>query len=562
MNKNDLTKYIDYLFKAALYKTNSIPEAEDLAQDTLLAALVHLDGGKDIENPKSWLLTVLNRRFNDSLRRKYRKPTVSMDIIIDLPYEADISEEIEKSDDTNKIRRCVSMLTEKYREVIVRYYMKGQSVKKIAADLGIPENTVKTRLSTGRKYMGKEFEVNNNIKKQSYEPENLWIGCSGKPGLNNEPDSIVGKDKIKMNLLLLAYEKPLEITELANAIGIPTAYVEPIVGELLEGGLMQRVSNKVFTDFVIYDEKDRYNNTEDQLGFAEENYKAIWETVEKGLNELRNEEYYQRQRRSAQLKLESFFAVNTLSQMTRQITNLISGTDETKQYDYPRRPNGGEWIALGNRYPLDYDYSKQPYREYGMNGIWGNGIFDYLDLHFLSLDDFDCELGRPFSLYDAIGKDDVVKMLYAVYTDNKDAFSCIDKLCIDKIDDFTALHYLSKDKDGALVCEVPVITNKERCAHFDMCVRYAAELAEKFRDKMKTLYKNPVKIPEHVRSFAEWEKYNYCVFAVPMAVILKAKEAGIFLKGEETPVPAVYMVIEKEHNWSKMTMKGSKLKFE
>jgi len=79
MNKNELTEYADYLLKTAMYKVNNIEDAEDLAQETMLAALVAISQNKPMENPKNWLTTVLYRKYYDMLRRKYRKGTVSID---------------------------------------------------------------------------------------------------------------------------------------------------------------------------------------------------------------------------------------------------------------------------------------------------------------------------------------------------------------------------------------------------------------------------------------------------------------------------------------------------
>ena len=285
INKNILIEYADYLMKIAVYKTGNICDAEDLVQDTLLAALAYLERGRSIDNVKNWLSSVLDRKFYDSIRRKYRKPTVSMDITAELAEEAMLYEAVEKSEDAENIRRCVSMLTKNYREVIIRHYMNGESVKDIAGALKVPENTVKSRLYTGRRHIGKEFEM-ENYTKQSYQPETLWIGCTGESGLNDEPFSLVGHDKIKMNLLILAYEKPITIPQLAGAIGIPTAYVEPIVEDFIKSELMGRVGDKVYTDFIITGEKERLEYLDAQIKTAQENYREIWEVIDSCLAEL------------------------------------------------------------------------------------------------------------------------------------------------------------------------------------------------------------------------------------------------------------------------------------
>ena len=136
MNKTDLTEYADLLLNAALYKCNNIADAQDLVQDTLLAALAAMEK-KPLNDPKAWLMTVLNRKYYDMLRRKYNKPTVSFDVAADVPDDCELYEAVEKSDEAEAIRRCLAYLTGLYREVMVRYYMHGEKVKDIADALGI-----------------------------------------------------------------------------------------------------------------------------------------------------------------------------------------------------------------------------------------------------------------------------------------------------------------------------------------------------------------------------------------------------------------------------------------
>ena len=87
MNKNDLTEYTDLLLQAAVCKCDDLADAQDLVQDTLLIALTAIVNGKEIAKPKGWLMTVLNRRYYDMLRQKYRKPTVCIDVALKYCYE-------------------------------------------------------------------------------------------------------------------------------------------------------------------------------------------------------------------------------------------------------------------------------------------------------------------------------------------------------------------------------------------------------------------------------------------------------------------------------------------
>ena len=76
MQSKDLENYIEFLLSAALQRCGNIYDAEDLTQETLLAALSYMARGKDIQDVKAWLLVVMGRKFNDMLRKRYKQPIV------------------------------------------------------------------------------------------------------------------------------------------------------------------------------------------------------------------------------------------------------------------------------------------------------------------------------------------------------------------------------------------------------------------------------------------------------------------------------------------------------
>ena len=78
-----------------------------------------------------------------------------------------------------------------YREVIVRYYMNGQSVRQIALEVHIPEGTVKSRLHLGRNHVKKGI-----CDMESYSSITLSISYSGSPGLDGEPITLIKNDLI------------------------------------------------------------------------------------------------------------------------------------------------------------------------------------------------------------------------------------------------------------------------------------------------------------------------------------------------------------------------------
>lgn len=551
MDKMNLIEYADLLLDAALYKCGNIADAQDLVQDTLLAALAAMSK-KPLNDPKAWLMTVLNRKYYDLLRRKYNKPTVSFDVTEDIPDSGEIYDAVEKSAEAEEIRRCLAYLTKLYREVMVRYYMHGEKVRDIAAGLGISENTVKSRLDAGRKRIGKEFAM-ENYTKQSYEPEELWISCSGQSSLNGEPFSLVGDNKIAMNLLILAYEKPVTVTELAKAIGIATAYIEPVIDKLVSGELMKRTGDKVYTDFIIYNPDDRTVNFAIEKQIADKIYRDVWAVMNKGLEELHGCDFYKCQTESKQAKLDSFFAVRTLLHAVTGARNEVCGNMPFEEY--PDRPNGGKWIAMGSRYPVNYDWDNPAY-ERGKYYISGESQTRHsvdcvgmkkLDIVLCEYNTLlgETQLGMRDILKRRMKDVEILQMLYAVHTGREEQLPLINAGCFENFDKFTELRYLAKE-GNKVVCDVPIVTDKERYELYELSEKYDNIIAEKFHDDWLKLMVNPVKLPPHLKSVPEFQRYMYCCSTVSMRIVKNALDNGLFPKCADYPAPAILLSVKED----------------
>ena len=81
---------------------------------------------------KKWLSSVLNHKYYDMLCRKYKLPTVSINLVAeDIPNFPDFREENDGRPSSDKVRREVAYLSGKYREVIVRHYLEGEKVQSL-----------------------------------------------------------------------------------------------------------------------------------------------------------------------------------------------------------------------------------------------------------------------------------------------------------------------------------------------------------------------------------------------------------------------------------------------
>jgi len=69
--------YTNGMYAWAYHKTTDKALAEDLVQDTFLAALQSFDKFKQESQPKTWLFSILNNKISDHFRQQFRHPVVN-----------------------------------------------------------------------------------------------------------------------------------------------------------------------------------------------------------------------------------------------------------------------------------------------------------------------------------------------------------------------------------------------------------------------------------------------------------------------------------------------------
>ena len=145
--------------------------AEDLAQDTFIKVLNHLDRYDPTFKFSSWIFKIAHNTALDHLRRK-RPVTLSLD---GSPH-ARTAAEIEAttltpaSDDESpeqftasrelgtEIERAIGLLRPEYRTAIVMCHVEGRPYEEIARVMDVPLGTVKTYIHRARKELMKELE--------------------------------------------------------------------------------------------------------------------------------------------------------------------------------------------------------------------------------------------------------------------------------------------------------------------------------------------------------------------------------------------------------------------
>ena len=105
------------------------------------------------------MLAIARFKALSSLRRK---PEEGLDEDAALAIEdlADNPEEtLEKKDRSAVIRKCLMGLSAEHREIIDLIYYHEKSIEEVAKIVGIPENTVKTRMFYARKKLAEMLKA-------------------------------------------------------------------------------------------------------------------------------------------------------------------------------------------------------------------------------------------------------------------------------------------------------------------------------------------------------------------------------------------------------------------
>ena len=147
MTKETFTKLVleseRTLYRVSMSMLKNESDCEDAVQTAILTAYEKLDTLKNEKYFKTWLVRILINVCNKQFNHKKR--------LVDISDHTGASEP--SFDVSVDVRIALENLPVKRREVIVLYYIEEFSVKEIKSILGIPEGTVKSRLSKGRKLL-------------------------------------------------------------------------------------------------------------------------------------------------------------------------------------------------------------------------------------------------------------------------------------------------------------------------------------------------------------------------------------------------------------------------
>ena len=166
-----IQEYGKEVYSFCLHLTGVREWADELYQDTFLTAMEHITQlhNEAGTNLKSYLLSVAIRLWKNKRRKAAWRRRIAPEQSMDAPGgevltgETELTDSIEtevlRAEERRQVQRAVDTLPEKYRVVVLLYYMEELPLAQIASLLHIPSGTVKSRLHQARKLLRQQLEV-------------------------------------------------------------------------------------------------------------------------------------------------------------------------------------------------------------------------------------------------------------------------------------------------------------------------------------------------------------------------------------------------------------------
>ena len=137
---------MDPLERFVKYRVGDKADADDIIQETYLAAFKGFSSLKDRSIFKAWIIGIARNKCNDYFREKAK----SLEIPLDSLSESSLVQSAHGLTTADVVRDTLDSLGDKEKQILYLYYFKEMPQQDITKLLGIPLGTVKSRIHTAK----------------------------------------------------------------------------------------------------------------------------------------------------------------------------------------------------------------------------------------------------------------------------------------------------------------------------------------------------------------------------------------------------------------------------
>ena len=274
------------IFQYCLSRTSSYQESEDLSQEILLTLCDSIENLRDEKAFYAFVWRTADNILKSWYRNRTKRSTAELDDnMSDGSWEAR-EEQSELNEQLRLITRELSLLNSNYRRVMVTYYIDGLSVKDISVRFSLTQSMVKYLLFQSRKRIKEGITMDRTFGEYSYNPVKLdlrWLTAPIRDynGLHFS--------SIQQNILMACYYDNQNEEQLSLQLGVPTAYLEDELKNLLEYELLGVKNGFYLTNVMINTNRamtERFRAKADLLKETAEKIKAFFDTNEEKIRSI------------------------------------------------------------------------------------------------------------------------------------------------------------------------------------------------------------------------------------------------------------------------------------
>ena len=512
--ENIIRENMQKIYLYCVRKLENTIVAEDVASEIILELLRSYDRIKSDEAVYGYMWSIANNLCRNYWRRRERETYA--EILEDFAGTYCLSPEDNyiRDEERRLLRRELSLLREKYRCILISYYIGGCSCEEIADKYGLSVSNVKQCLFEGRKKLKEGMDMVREYGELSYAPEKFTMNFWGN---SSNGYWELFERKLPGNLIIAAYEGPKTLEELSLEVGVSVPYLEDEVAILEKMGLLVRRGKAYQSNMVLYDEQWRKAVYDEAVELIHTKLEDVKGMVEEGLTYLAETDYCYE---GADLNTRRWFVLLLIVWEASMMSEQWMKTKMT----FPLLQNGSNGYVMGIRGEYHTD-TKGIYGVYDMS----NGYMRILN--FVKLSE---KVLNPFEHRSAVGQ-----MLAAAVEGKQEP------------EEVVALSELLEDgfvsvKDGRLCPEFATISE----ADYKMLknrlgdgIRQMAELIGAHRDMAgrELRKKTPVTISE-----ANEVGAIVSMWSMMEGMVAITLEDGFLTKGNGQNLTAFYFKTEKE----------------
>jgi len=251
--ENLITDNMKSIFGFALTRLSNVQKAEELSSDIIYQIIKSANSLKNEESFYAFMWKIAENTYKTYLRKSAKPEYNFIELDENTLEESDnVIDKIINKEETNLLRRELSLLSSNYRKATVLFYIEEYSCTEIAKILNISVEMVKYYLFRARKIIREGMKMDRLFGEKSFNPINFEIDFWGTKGGDDKEYTDFKNRKIKGNILLAAYYTPVTIQELSVELGVSVTYLEDELKLLIERQYLVCNKDKYISNIPIF----------------------------------------------------------------------------------------------------------------------------------------------------------------------------------------------------------------------------------------------------------------------------------------------------------------------